>query len=246
MTPRVKTKPHSLIVTCVLLIGSFCSLNIASFPAYSQSNKVGVTVDTDPAVYYMALKLLHQGHPSNALSLLDNLKSHPQRSSVFALRSRCYEQLQDLPNALANIQKALAVEPNSLDYNLAYVRILDKSGKPDQALDQCTKTIQKHSGNYQTWLLKAQMLLRKGCPEDAAEYADKAAMLAQRRIDIKLVQADCYLALKDNAKSITLLQEAANICRSNQLTNEPVYSEINTRLLKLGVEGVINSVNKSR
>lgn len=245
VTKVLETKLDSLLVAGVLLLGGLCSPFIASLPAYSQFNKVGKGIDYDPAVYYSAYKALDQGYPRHALSLLDNLSSKPKKASVFALRSRCYEQLEDLPNALADIQKALVVEPNNLDYNLAYARILDKSGKPDQALDQCTKSIQKHSGDYQAWLLKAQMLLRKGCSEDAAEHADKAALLTQR-VDVKLVQADCYLALKERAKSILLLQEAATLCRSNQMTSEPVYSEINTRLLQLGVEGVIIPIGPIR
>jgi predicted Zn-dependent protease len=132
-------------------------------------------------------------------ALDEQLAKSPNDARLHHQRGELHRQRGDHQAALADYDRAEALDSNLHDVQLARGRSLLETNRPEQAIEQLTAYLARHPGHYQGLLLRARAYTRLGRNQEA--QGDFAAAL---------------VAMSDTSPQV-YLERAADLTRAKQL-----------------------------
>ncbi len=135
--------------------------------------------DEAEAHHQLALNLGYREEwDKSFLELQVALKAKPLNSIYhYNLGSLYYNSQQHYSEALSEFRRALEIQPNNEDYNLAVATTLDALGELDAAEAEFSKIIRKYPDMARAYYGRAETLRRRGETERARLDAEKALTL---------------------------------------------------------------------
>jgi len=178
------------------------------------------------------------------------LTANPENADALALRSNIEQKKGDLPAALADIQHALAIDPNRSNFHTALALIenaTSKDNKP-QVQQELQKAVSLDPKNTSAQLLLASLLESSG-DRQGAEQQDIAAIKSNPKdLKARASLAGVYMRAGDKPKVEETLRQAAEDLNDNddgaQLLKEyyqrtgqidraePAYAELTSKYPK--------------
>lgn len=95
-------------------------------------------------------------------------KMSPDRARIYVMRSEIAMRENNMVIALEQIRRAIDLEPTEVAWILQEARVLKRSGKPEQALNQLASLPQEYIDLPETALIMAECYGMLGRPGDAA------------------------------------------------------------------------------
>ena len=151
--------------------------------------------------------------PESRLARLhERIRQHPTDADLYLQRGRVFRQLQELPRAIADFERALALDPTLHTAHFARGRALLEAGRLDEAaasLDRCTAIEPTHGPAL---LARARVFARNDEYDKAAPLYDRSWRLLQRREPqhaLERVRAWARTGERGVARAIRILDEAS-------------------------------------
>jgi tetratricopeptide (TPR) repeat protein len=144
----------------------------------------------------------------------------PALASAWALRGRCYRQLQHSDRALADLQHALQFAPDRTDVLLDVATIYRERGLPERSLTTLHRLLDTYSPGSEpqsVLLLEGIVLLEMGRPQQACEALAAAKQRGKLAPDGLYYLAQAYSATGQPQLAL----EAANEALVLDSTHEP-------------------------
>jgi tetratricopeptide (TPR) repeat protein len=145
---------------------------------------------------------------------LDHLRRaaalRPDRPMAFGLVGQAYEQLGQLPEAIAAYREELATRPHMVEARIGLGSSLIQAGRPVEAVEELQRALVEAPGFPATLTNLGIALLELGRPRDAVPHLLGAIAISPRNGVPRLALARAYLALgeHDHAREqYTVLRE---------------------------------------
>jgi putative PEP-CTERM system TPR-repeat lipoprotein len=135
------------------------------------------------------------------------LAAHPKDASVLNLKGGVYLAKNDIPNARAAFEQAVAAQPTffAAVSNLAQLAIKDK--KPDVAKKLYLDLLEKDKKNAGAMSALASMAALRGDKAEQTQWLEKAASENAGEVPPMLALARQYLATGEKAKALNVLRK---------------------------------------
>lgn len=155
--------------------------------------------------------------PSDALAGLRNelnalSSKHPDYAPVQMLEASLAERTGDIERAEALLRQAVETRGDTMDAFTALVRLLERTGRADEALDACRTAMKRHPNAAGPWIYAAQLELAAERPDDARETLQKAVDTvtdADAAREVRQTLARLQLMHFDRAEGIATLESMA-------------------------------------
>ncbi len=128
---------------------------------------------------------------------------------------------------------AYNVNPDNINVDRAYSKILLEDKKYDEALILVDRMIEKHPTNFDAYGLKVIILMNKNRTSEAIELCHKMENLFPKEFKTNLYFFDIYMALKDYDKALDSFKMAEEKCKKSNLYNNNNLYIFTTKRIKL-------------
>lgn len=126
---------------------------------------------------------LSQDDPSEAVrAFTRSLQFDSANPFTLTQRAKAYEQLGQLREALADVEKALGIDPSSADAQWSAAILHAELGNQDQAIAVLDKGIGQDPDNAYLPAVRGELLARFGRTEEASKSFDRSLTLMDARI----------------------------------------------------------------
>jgi tetratricopeptide (TPR) repeat protein len=158
---------------------------------------------------YRAGLLLQVGRLDEAnADLARVLATDPDWSDALALRAVTAVALNDRERALADANRAVALDPRSDAARIAQSYALQASFRLEEARVAVSEALERHPNNALAWARLAELWLSLGYRQRALEAARRAAEIAPDLARTQLVLGFAHLAAMDSAAAEAVFQQA--------------------------------------
>ena len=142
------------------------------FPAIPRIALWGGPVSTIEARY-----LLNDGKTEEAINLLHGRVSSPWDSRREYFLSRAYLQEEQMDSAMHYAQAGLSLKPYNYEIIKLIGEIMERDGRPEEALPYLEAYVQKEEGNEQAWMALARLYQRMGQEAKVQQVVERAREL---------------------------------------------------------------------
>lgn len=138
-------------------------------------------------------------------------KDHPDNPLIQNLKGGIYLSKNELPNARASFEKALALQPTYFPAvaNLAQMDL--KDNKPEEAKKRFETVLVKDKKNVQAMGALARLAITKGNHEEAKTWLEKAVGEQPDSLELTHLLALHYSRMGDKQKALVLIKKAQAI-----------------------------------
>lgn len=167
----------------------------------------------DPALEIdRGVRLLEDGHLDQAYDVFDAvIQSDPQNAEAYARRGYVLLALENVRGGLADINRALAIDP---DYALAHNYkgvVFAMNGIQDQAVLEFTRAVELAPDMTDAYVNRAGVYLEISDGESALADLDAALALEPENTELLLIRAQTYLALGDWIRAEADLEQVLSL-----------------------------------
>ncbi|HZY63829.1 MAG TPA: tetratricopeptide repeat protein [Edaphobacter sp.] len=179
-----------------LLLGQLYSLNHDSVGAEAQF-KLAQKIDANSEDVALNLARLYseEGNPKRAADVLNGIPQDDRSARIEYALGATYDQLRDPKDAAAAYQRALDIEPNSLDSQRGLANALLAQGKLDDALKLFNQIVADEPQDAQSQIHISEIERRQGHYNTALATLEKAKKLAPDSLELSYNEALIYDSL---------------------------------------------------
>ncbi len=185
--------------------------------ALAELTQIAASDSTTTADLALITSLLQRSRYDEALKAIDVLdKKIPDSPTVPNLRGQTYLVKKDLPNARANFERALGLNPTFFPAAASLAKLDLDAQKIDDARKRFEGILAKDPKNVQAMLALAELRLRNGdTPQSVADQVSKAVAASPTEVPPRLALIDLYLRAKDYTKALSVAQDGVAALPSN-------------------------------
>ena len=144
--------------------------------------------------YVMGTALLRTGRPEQAQVYLDRIFSAGESAEAHLLMGTAFLEKGDFPAALAELRKALAINPDLPTLRTVYARALLSSGDQEAAVRELQRALLAAPNDFEANLRLGALLRRDGRHEESARYLRRAYELRPQDVTARLGLAGALLS----------------------------------------------------
>ncbi|MES2048813.1 MAG: XrtA/PEP-CTERM system TPR-repeat protein PrsT [Pseudomonadota bacterium] len=135
-------------------------------------------------------------------------KDHPENPLIKNLMGGIYLSKNDIPNARASFEKAIALQPTYFPAvaNLAQLDLREK--KPEAAKKRFETVLEKDKKNVQAMTALASLAVAKGSNDEAKTWLEKANSEQPDSLELTQLLAFHYARMGDKQKALVLVRNA--------------------------------------
>jgi tetratricopeptide (TPR) repeat protein len=190
------TRPRALLLSSLLAFGlSSTACNDAGQTQIAAGNVLASSKRYDEAI---------KAYQSAAQAM-------PNKARPRELLGHVLFDLRRLPEARAAYADAVRVEPEgALEARIGLARLDAEDGHLDEAIATLTQVIKSDPNNLYAWLSRANLLIRRGAPDDAQgaiNDSDKAAQLGAKNVSVIYTRGCARLAAKQFDQAEAMFQQ---------------------------------------
>lgn len=141
----------------------------------------------------------------------DSIEAAPDRATNYYRRAEALSEIGQDSLALKDVEAALALDKNNVQYNLTAGYLQLQLDKAPEALRTLQHTLELSPGNVNVRLLLGKAYLSAGNPQAAEEQMSRIIAAAPGHIPARMMHAEVLAALKDTTAAI---QELKSILKS--------------------------------
>jgi tetratricopeptide (TPR) repeat protein len=156
--------------------------------------------------YVLGTALLRTGQRDRAQVYLDRIFSAGESAEAHLLMGTALMETRDFPGAVAELQKALAINPDLPTLRTVYARALLGSGDHESAVRELQRALVAAPNDFEANLTLGALLRRDGRHEESARYLRRAHELRPQDVPARLGLAGALLSQGDLDKSRQLLE----------------------------------------
>lgn len=161
-----------------------------------------------------AESLISSGANEDGLDILEEaLKIDPINTKILSLKSRVLRNLEQYEEANKILDKILENDP---DYLWGAAEVMVSSGRYQDAVNVCSRILEKYSGNIKAYITKGRALYLSGNFEDAIECYDKALKINPANIDALIEKAFALDDLGKYQDAVDVYDEVLKIDSNNE------------------------------
>ena len=158
------------------------------------------------------VRLLEDGHFEQAYGVFDSVvRDEPRNAEAYARRGFAQLALGGVPGGLADINRALEINP---DYALAHNYkgvVFAMSGIRDQAILEFTRAVELAPGLTEAYVNRGKIYLEMSDGESALADLDTALELEPESAELLLVRAQTHLILGDTGRAEADLERVLSL-----------------------------------
>jgi tetratricopeptide (TPR) repeat protein len=147
------------------------------------------------------------------------IRHDPTSAAAWALRGRCFRQLNQPDQALADLHHGLEFEPNNSEILLDVATVYRQRGMPERSLTAILRLMDSYPPGEEpqnALVLQGVTLLDLGRPQQACECLTLATQRGAPSADGMYYLAKAYMAAGDATKATATAQQALALNASHQ------------------------------
>jgi tetratricopeptide (TPR) repeat protein len=156
--------------------------------------------------YVLGTALLRTGQRDRAQVYLDRIFRLGESAEAHLLMGTALMETRDYPGAVAELQKALAINPDLPTMRTVYARALLGSGDQESAVRELRRALLAAPNDFEANLTLAALLRRDGQHQDAVGYFKRAHQLRPQDATARLGLAGSLLSQGELEESRALLE----------------------------------------
>jgi tetratricopeptide (TPR) repeat protein len=172
--------------------------------------------------YVLGTALLRSGQRDRAQVYLDRIFRAGESAEAHLLMGIALMETRDFPGAVAELRKAIAINPDLPTLRTTYARALLGSGDQEAAVRELHRALLAAPNDFEANLTLGALLRRDGRHEDSARYLRRAHELRPQDLPARLGLAGALLSQGELDESRKLLEGV--------VTEAPDYTEAHVLL----------------
>jgi tetratricopeptide (TPR) repeat protein len=163
-------------------------------------------------------RLYRQGEYVKArLEFKNTLQIDPKFADGYFMLGNVEQKTGNLKQAYGNFFKATELNPDHIDAQLQFGKLLLFFGATDKAKEKIRFILAKESGNRQALILQASLLLLEKDAAGAAALAEKLLTQGSQNPDVFIILAAAYTQNKDFQKAEEIYQQGVSVNPDNAM-----------------------------
>lgn len=146
------------------------------------------------------------------------LKDHAKHAETWFKRGRAYEEMGQLPQAISDLQEAIKLEPDRLEYLMQLGILYFKQEEFATAAFFMEKALAVKSNHSEAYLIRGRALQQAGKIQDAMESYDNAIRYNRNASDAYLYRGMLKVALRQEKSACADFEKAAALKNPNAQT----------------------------
>lgn len=158
------------------------------------------------------VRLLQDGHLEQAYDVFDSvIRDDPRNAEAYARRGFAQLALGSITGGLADINRALEIDPEfALAHNYKGV-VFDMNGIEEQAILEFTRAIELAPGMTDAYVNRSRVYLEMSDGESALADMNTALTLDPENTELLLIRAQTYLTLGDWSRAEADLEQVLSL-----------------------------------
>ncbi|HHH43379.1 MAG TPA: sulfotransferase family protein [Gammaproteobacteria bacterium] len=169
-----------------------------------------VTKSKDPGARAQAL--YEERKLPEALKMFEKIcAADPDNASAWVMRGACHQKLGDFDAAVASLQQAVSLEPESVEIQLNLANALVTSGDLPQAVEIYQEILRLRPERAAVWALLGKVWLQLNNPRAAEQVCRRALQLKPGNINALMTLGNALRAAGDRRQALDCFQKVAGL-----------------------------------